>query len=231
MAGDIKRAHIKHPAYGHRRLAWHLGVNHKRILRVMKKFDIKPPRRRVRHWCTNSTNHHTYTNLIKDIVPTKEHELWCSDTTFIKFQGRFWYLVGIEDIYTRQILAARVGQKHDSQLVFKTIKQAVDYSKSKPQIFHSDQGTEFMAGICTNYLEDLGVKISVSAVGSPWQNGYKESFFGKFKDEFGETNRFDTLGELVDEIYSQIHYYIYERIHTALRMPPAIFAGYRKRSS
>lgn len=191
----------------------------------MRKLETKPPRRKVKYWCTNSTSHHRYTNLIKNIVPAQVHQIWCSDTSFIKFQGRFWYLATIEDIYTRQILATQVGAYHNSKLILTTIRQAVQNSNSTPDIFHSDQGTEFMAEICTNYLESLEMKISVSDTGSPWQNGYKESFFGRFKDEFGDPNRFCSLGELIEEIYSQIHYYNHERIHTALKMPPAVFAG------
>ena len=225
LAHEINKVHIKHPSYGYRRLAWHMGINHKRVLRVMKKFNIKPPRRKIKHWCTVSTNSHTYTNLIKDLTPTKTHQLWCSDTSFFKFQGRFWYLVSIEDIYTRQVLSAFMGRQHDSQLVLGTIKQAIKNFKSTPKIFHSDQGTEFMAKIVTNFLESFGVKISASDKASPWQNGYKESFFGRFKDEFGDINRFDTSGELMAEIYSQINYYNQKRIHTALKMPPAVFAN------
>ncbi|OGH19450.1 MAG: hypothetical protein A3F31_01800 [Candidatus Levybacteria bacterium RIFCSPHIGHO2_12_FULL_38_12] len=85
-------------------------------------------------------------------------------------------------------------------------------------------GTEFMAKLCTDYLEGKGTKISVSDKASSWQNGYQESFFGKFKDEIGNLDRFETVGQFIEAIYQQIHYYNYERIHTALKMPPAIYA-------
>jgi len=222
---EINKVHIKHPAYGHKRLALELKVNKKRILRVMKIFGIKPPRRKS-HYCTTrpTKEPHKYTNLIKDFRPVKTHHLWCSDLSYIKFQGRFWYLATIEDIFTRRVVAAQMGKSHDSELVLETIEQAVKNTGKAPQIFHSDQGTEFMAKVCTDYLEDLGVKISVSDKASPWQNGYQESFFGKFKDEAGDLNRFETVGELIEAIYQQIHYYNYDRIHTKLKMPPAVYA-------
>ena len=81
-----------------------------------------------------------------------------------------------------------------------------------------------MAKDCTDYLESLGVKISASDKASPWQNGYQESFFGKFKDEIGDINRFEAIGELIEEIYNHIHYYNTKRIHTKLKMPPAVYA-------
>lgn len=68
------------------------------------------------------------------------------------------------------------------------------------------------------------MNFSVSAKASLWQNGYKESFFGHFKDEFGEIGRFDTAGELIEEIYSKIKYYNYKRIHHSLKMSPVKYA-------
>jgi transposase InsO family protein len=220
----IADVHIKHPAYGHKRLALELKVNHKRMLRVMKKFGIKPPRRKVSHYCTRSTPHHTYTNLIKEYQPTQMHDLWCSDVSFLKFQGKFWYLVTIVDVATRQVVAARVGKYHTSALVLATIQEAILNTQHIPIYFHTDQGTEFMARKCTEYLESLHIQVSASDKASPWQNGFQESFFGKFKQEFGDINRFETIGELIAEVYAHIYYYNYERIHTALKMPPAAYA-------
>jgi putative transposase len=92
-------------------------------------------------------------------------------------------------------------------------------------MFHSDQGTEFMAQRCTDYLEQQGVQISVSDVAAPSQNGYIESFYGRLKHELGDVNRFDTPGEMIEAIYHHIYYYNHQRIHTALKMPPAVFAA------
>lgn len=103
------------------------------------------------------------------------------------------------------------------------LKQAMKTGR-KPTIFHSDQGTEFMAQCCTDFLEQRDVLISVSDVASPWQNGFQESFFGRFKQEFGDFDRFESVGRLIESIYHHIHYYNHKRIHTALKMPPAVYA-------
>lgn len=221
---DIEKAWKKHPAYGHLRLGWYLGVNHKRVSRVMRRYDLKPPRRKIKRYCTVSSPSEVYFNLIKDWSPTKPNELWCADVSFIKFQDRFWYVSTIVDIFTRRILSVQVSKTHDQYLIFTTIKQAVTKTNTFPKIFHTDQGTEYMAKLVTSYLEENNVTVSVSDRASPWQNGFQESFFGRFKDETGDLNRFETTGEFVEAIYGQVHYYNYERIHTALRMPPAIFA-------
>jgi len=191
----------------------------------MRKYELKPPRRKVHHYCTVSISHHTFTNLIKGWVPTKPHELWVADVSFIKFQGRFWYLSTIVDVVTRQVLAVQVSRYHNHQLILTTLKQAIIMAGTFPTIFHTDQGTEYMAQAVIDYLMAHQTTISVSDKAAPWQNGYQESFFGRFKDEAGDFNRFDTVGEFLEAIYQQIHYYNYDRIHTALRMSPVSFAA------
>lgn len=225
LKDQIEETWQDHSAYGQVRLNIHLGVNKKRIARVMRKFNLKPPKRRVKKkYCTKSTKHHTYTNIIKDIIPTRPNQIWVSDVSFFRFMNKWWYLATIEDIYTREILAAQVSRRHDRWLVLSICKQAVAQTETIPDIFHCDQGTEFMAQVCTAYWEEQQVAISVSDKASPWQNGYKESFFGHFKHELGRTDRFNNPGEFIAAVYSQIHYYNHERIHTAIKMPPAKYA-------
>lgn len=128
------------------------------------------------------------------------------------------------DRATRQILAGWVGKHHNAALVLSRLTQAIMTTGCLPQYFHTDQGKEFMAQAVTHYLKLQGVAISVSDKASPWQNGYQESFFGRFKEEFGDTNRFDTDGQFIAAICERIHYYNYERIQTTIKMPPAVYA-------
>lgn len=130
----------------------------------------------------------------------------------------------IEDIYTREIVAAQVSRNHDRWLVLSASKQAVLKTGAKPDIFHSDQGTEFMAKASTTFWEEQEVAISVSDTGSPWQNGYQESFFGHFKQDLGRLERFNSPGEFIAAVYQQVNYYNKERIHTAVKMPPTHYA-------
>jgi putative transposase len=221
----IEHVHRDHPAYGHRRVAIALKINHKRAQRVMAKYNLRPPRRRFKSYSTRSTPHHHYANLLKDHEAiTRPHQVWCSDLSRLVYRGSIWYLATIEDLATRQVLAKRIGKRHDSHLVLATLRQAIA-SGYTPEIFHSDQGNEFMAQRCTDFLEQRGVSISVSDVASPWQNGFVESFFGRLKHELGDINRFDAPGEMIEAIYRHIHYYNQHRIHTALKMPPAVFAA------
>lgn len=215
-------------------MATHLKVNHKRTERVMRDNHITPPRRKAaNYYTTRSTSDHSYVNLIKEIDKSaiSPHHIWVCDLSYIKYDNTFYYLSTIEDLATRRIIGAQVGHHHDSSLVIATIRQAITASGGiLPTYFHTDQGKEFMASGTTEYLELQGVMVSVSDKGSPWQNGYKESFFGRFKEEFGDFNRFDSPGQLIEEIYSQIHYYNYKRIHSAFDMPPVTYTQQLLRS-
>lgn len=230
---QIEDVHKDHPSYGHKRVALELQVNHKRVRRVMKRYGIKVPRRKIKSsFCTKSVKHRKYPNLIKELPITHENQVWVSDTSEFKFHSSKWYIVTVIDICTRQVLGVSIGKHHTSALVFSAVTIALNITNTNPEIFHSDQGTEFMAEKITSFLEGLGTQISASDKASPWQNGYQESFFGRFKEEFGDINRFETIGELLEEIYHQIHYYNTKRIHTSLKMPPAIYANsLRKLSS
>ena len=92
-----------------------------------------------------------------------------------------------------------------------------------PEIIHSDQGSEYDSEDFTRFVVLIGAKVSISDKGSPWQNGYKESFYSHFKGEAGDLNRFETLGELIEYIYQQIYYYNHNRIHSILKMTPVEF--------
>ena len=224
----IEENHITNPAYGHRRLALDLKMNKKRILRVMHEFNIKPPRlwyQKKYITQTDSSFQDQYANLLKDtnLAQYNIGDVWSSDLTYIKFEGKFIYLVIIQDIVSKEIVGFNLSNNHDSDLVLKTLKEALLKAKKPPLIFHSDRGREYLSENCIIFLESLKVKISVSDPGAPWQNSWSESFFSRFKTESGDFNRFETLGELVEYIFSYLSYYNNDRIQIKLKMSPVQF--------
>lgn len=220
---QIEDTFISHPAYGHRRLALELKMNKKKISRIMKKFGLTPPRLWYqKKYLTVQSRQYTneFSNLVKDIVDPEINQVWASDLTYLKYQQQWLYLAAIQDIATKEIIACNLGDKHDSGLVLKTVKEAVLKHSQAPQIFHSDRGKEFLSETCVKYFKNLGTKISVSDTGSPWQNSHAESFFSRFKAETGDLNRFEDLGELTEYVYQFINYYNQERIITRLKTSP-----------
>ncbi len=216
-----------HPAYGHKRLAIALKVNKKRILRVMHLFGLKPYRRRGKKWHKPKEKSDIYPNLLMAYHPTHEHHIWVADFTHIAFKGKWVYLATVMDLFTRSIVGFSVLTNHSAALVIGSLLSAVHHAP-RPEIFHSDNGSEYDAEDFKVILRSLGMLISRSAPGCPWENGYQESFYGKFKIDLGDSDRFETLGELVYEIYHTLYVYNNSRIHTALKMSPREFAQLHK---
>jgi len=219
-----------YPSYGHKRLALHLGINKKRVLRVMKIFGLKPYRRRGRKWRKAKKNNVSFPNLLLLEYPCYPHHIWASDFTHLSFHKTILYVATVIDIYTREIVGFSVLTTHSIQLVMNALFSAIN-RYPPPSIIHSDHGSEYTSKDYTTLCHNLGMMISMSNKGCPWENGYQESFYSQFKVDLGDPNRFDTLGELIYAIYQTIHSYNNYRIHTKLRMPPALFAERHNKGS
>jgi len=228
---QIEEAMSKRPChgYGHKRLATHLHIDKKRIRRVMKLYGIKPYRRRGRKWRKPKEKGASFPNLLLTEFPRYPHHIWVSDFTHIAFHGRWIYLATIIDVFTREIVGFSVLTTHSVHLVTAALLSAI-HKHPRPVILHSDHGSEYTSKDYVALCMELGITMSMSRKGCPWENGYQESWYDKLKVDLGDPNRFATLGELIAEIYETIHTYNSARIHTGLKMPPALFAARHQRS-
>jgi transposase InsO family protein len=210
-------------SYGYRRVAAALNINEKRVRRVMRKFGIKPYRRHGRRYRRTKPQDERYPNLLQLVTPSYEGCVWAADFTHVFFRGLDVSVATTMDLFTRKIVGVAVSTKHDARLIIAAFGNAL-LAHGRPAIFHSDNGCEYHAKSFRTMLTDLGISISRSKKGCPWENGYQESFYDKFKVDLGDPNRFASLGELTAAIYETIHCYNTERIHSALKMSPAQFA-------
>lgn len=225
MKERILALQIEHPAYGHRRMALFLGLNRKRIHRVMQKFGIRPKIMRGRPWKPGDAGKPATTvpNLTKTLILLQANVLWAGDFTYIPWRGDFLYVATVLDVFTREIVGWHIGMRHTTDLVIRAFLDATERTGRVPRIFHSDQGSEYVSGEYERLLANLGVRASQSKKSSPWENGFQESFYSQFKLELGSSTHFHDLGALVEAIHRQVRYYNGERIHLALKMPPAAF--------
>lgn len=214
-----------HPAYGHRRIALDLRMNKKRIIRVMKRFGLRPKIMRKRPSKPNDCKQEPVPipNLIKDQCPIRPDAIWVGDFTHVVFLGRFLYIATVMDLYTREILGWHIAWHHTTDLIIKAFEDAVRRRQKAPCIFHSDQGSEYVSGAYGALLRSKNVQASFSKKSSPWENGYQESWNGGFKLELGEPDRFALVEQLIEAIHLQIFYYNVKRIHTSLKMSPQQF--------
>ena len=223
LKANIEETLRDHPAYGSRRLALHLGRNRKGIKRVMQKYGIKPYRRRGRKYLVKKRVKVIYPNLLMHTMPAYPHHIWATDFTELVWKEKKVYVATVLDLYTRQVVGIGTALRKGTILTLQALHGAL-LSHSKPVIFHSDNGSEYIARAFVGTLEQFEITISRSAPGCPWENGYQESFYDKFKIDLGDSNRFKTLGELVAAVYETLYAYNHTRIHSALKMPPAVFA-------
>jgi putative transposase len=213
----------EHPAYGSRSIRDAFGIGRQRARRVMRKYGIKPYRRRGRkHKKIKRISEH-YPNLLKTTMPAYPHHIWVADFTELWWKHHWVYVATVMDLYTREILGVAVSLRKGAQLTGQALGNALMHYPH-PTMFHSDNGREYDAHAFVGILNQCGIQISRIHPGCPWENGYQESFYGKFKIDLGDPARFRLLGELVAEIYKTIWTYNNTRIHSALKMPPKVFA-------
>lgn len=213
----------EHRDYGYRRVAQALAMNKKPVQRVMKKYGIKAYRRRGRKWRKKKKAVIVqYPNLLRVIVPCYPGHVWVADFTYLPWRGGFVYLATVMDVFTREVVGWALGLNHGLPLVQQALFSALSH-RTRPDIFHSDNGSEYDAEVFVSALQEIGTQISRIVPGCPWENGYQESFYGKLKLSLGDTNRFKPLGELVYTVYRELHRYNHSRIHSALAMSPAAF--------
>jgi transposase InsO family protein len=230
---QIESVWTKHPAYGHKRLALALKLNKKRILRVMKKFGMKPYRRRLSKPIKIADLGKpalAVVNVSKLLCPLAPNIVWVGDFTYIRFQEKFIYFATIMDQFTREIVGWNISRYHNSELVVGALEDAFKRRTHVPVYLHSDQGSEYDSQMYQNTLKQLGIQLSMSDKGSPWQNGFQESFYSHFKLDLGRTDRFEHLGELGAALHQAVLYYNEERLHSVLKMTPKAFAQLNTRN-
>ena len=181
--------------YGYRRITALLQregwrVNHKRIERLWRREGLKVPQRqpkRGRLWLTDGS-------CIRHRAERKDH-VWSYDFVLERtHDGRPIRTLVVVDEYTRECLAARVARRLRSGEVIDTLADLF-VQRGTPEYLRSDNGSEFTAKVVREWLDALGVTTLFIAPGSPWENGYVESFIGKLRDELLNGEIFYTLKE------------------------------------
>jgi transposase InsO family protein len=208
--------------YGYRRITallrregWH--VNTKRVERIWRQEGLKVPRKqpkRGRLWFADGS-------CIRRRAERRNH-VWTYDFVFERtHDGRPLRMLTLVDEYTRECLAIDVERRLDSENVLERL-EALFVSRGTPEFIRSDNGAEFTAKAVREWLARVNVKTLYIAPGSPWENGYIESFNGKLRDELLDREIFYTLTEAKILIERWRQEYNTFRPHSALGYrPPA----------
>jgi transposase InsO family protein len=127
------------------------------------------------------------------------------------------------DLFTREVIGVNISRFHNRELVLGALIDTLNKTRRVPKYIHSDQGSEYDSKDFVDFVKSKKVIISMSRKSHPWENGHQESFFSTLKLELGDINRFETEGELIENIYHTVYYYNNRRIHTKLKTAPVNF--------
>ena len=213
---------VEYGRYGYRRITALLQregwkVNHKRVERIWRINGLRVPRKqkkRGRLWLNDGS--------CVRLRPEYPNHVWSYDFVFDKTSdGRNIKMLTVIDEYTRECLAIDVGRSFKADDVLETLYRLF-ISKGIPEHIRSDNGSEFIAKNVIKWLSDIGVKTLFIEPGSPWENGYVESFNGKLRDELLNGEIFENLYEARMLVEAWRVQYNTVRPHSSLKyLPPA----------
>jgi putative transposase len=224
------------PWYGSRQMAPHLrrdghGVGRKRVCRLMAVMGLVPiyqrPRTTIPH-----PEHRIYPYLLRGLTIDRPNQVWCTDITDIPMRRGFLYLVAVMDWCTRKVLSWRVSNTMDVGFCIEALEDALA-SHGRPELFNSDQGSQFTSPQFTKVLRDADIRISMDGRGRWMDNVFIERLWRSLKYECIYLHVFETGSELRDGLTHWIGYYNASRPHSSLngRTPDDVYAASVARNS
>lgn len=228
----IERIVLEFPGYGYRRVTKALQrdgwmVNHKRVLRVMREESLLCQLKR-RFVTTTDSGHGrpVYPNLIRDLCVSHLDQVWVADITYIRLPTTFAYLACILDAFSRRCIGWCLSRSIDTRLTLAALEMALSGRRPEQDlIHHSDRGVQYASTDYVARLERAGIRISMAAVGNPYENAQVESFFRTLKCEEVYLHEYRTFAEaeanierFIEAVYNQ------KRLHSSLGyLPPVEF--------
>jgi putative transposase len=230
----IEQIHLEFPGYGYRRIdevfrREGLVVNHKRIKRIMRKFGLRSCLTRTKtkfRWAAKDEDGKVFKNHLSGLELSGINQAWATDITYIKLKREFVFLAAIIDIYSRKIVGWAISRQMSYILCMEALIVALR-KRNPPEgvIHHSDQGVQYCSIEYVRFLKENGFKISMSARGTPTENGYIESFFKTLKYEEIFFHQYQTMEDVVERLPKFIEeVYNKKRLHSSLEyQSPAEF--------
>ncbi|XEQ95410.1 IS3 family transposase ISBth8 [Sporomusa paucivorans] len=217
----IVAIHQLRPYFGYLRMVIALAhegfhVNHKRVYRIMKELGIQSMIRKKRRYFGKQPSVVQPNRLERDFKATAPGQKLVTDITYLPFNGQFFYLSAIQDLFNNEIVAYEISARNDLKLVLNTIDKLSKKLDVNETIIHSDQGFQYTSSSYNKRLEELGALGSHSRKGNCLDNACIESFFSHLKTEMLYITKYTSVEELYQGIDNYICFYNSERFQKRL---------------
>lgn len=214
----IDKIYLAHPEFGSRQMARFLRrqdcpVNRKRIQRLMRLMGLeaiyqKPNLSRPNH------AHKIYPYLLRHLAVTRPNQVWATDITYLPIEGGFLYLCAVIDWYSRAVLAWELSNTLDTRFCVEAVQRALDLY-GPPEIFNTDQGSQFTSAEFTAPLLALGIKLSMDGKGRALDNVFIERLWRTVKWDEVYRKSYRTPVEAHENLAIFFRFYNAERPHSA----------------
>jgi putative transposase len=224
---QIDEEYLRHPFKGSRQMSVWLqaqgeGANRKRVQRLMRLMGLEAIYPRPRTTQRNPA-HKIYPYLLRDVEILRPDHVWSTDITYIPLRGGYLYLTAVIDWYSRYVLSWRLSNTLDVGFCVEALQEAL--SRSKPEIFNTDQGVQFTSAAFTSRLLDSAVRISMDGRGRALDNVFVERLWRTVKYEEVYVKAYETAREAETNLSAYFGYYNEERFHSSLanRTPGSVY--------
>jgi putative transposase len=215
----IDTQHTKTPFYGSRRLmAWlnqqNHQINRKRVQRLMRLMRIEAiyPKPKL---TKRNAEHKVYPYLLRGVNIEKNDHVWSTDITYIRIGNGFVYLTAVIDWYSRYVLSWRLSNSLENTFCVEVLEEAL--SISKPEIFNTDQGSQYTAANFLKILTDSNIKISMDSKGRALDNIFVERLWRTVKYEEVYLKDYQSMKDAQSSLKDYLNFYNKERLHQSLK--------------
>ena len=214
----IDRQYLVTPFYGSRRMTIWLRrqgyeVNRKRVMRLMRKMRLAGlapgPNTSKPH-----PEHKVYPYLLRDVEITRVNQVWSTDITYIPLKRGFMYLTAVIDWYSRYVLSWELSNTMENTFCVRALERALRHGK--PEIFNTDQGSQFTSNEFTGVLLKNSIRISMDGRGRALDNIFVERLWRSLKYECVYLNDYENVPDLMEGLRRWLAFYNEERPHMSL---------------
>ena len=227
----IDEQHMRYPFFGRRQMTNWLRlegyeVNEKRVRRLMLLMGLEAvfPGRKT---TIPNREHRVYPYLLRGVKVTRPNQVWSADITYVPLSSGFMYLTAVIDWYSRQVLAWELSNTLDSSFCVAALLEALELTGVQPDVFNTDQGSQFTSLAFTSQLESRGIQISMDGKGRALDNVFIERLWRSVKYEEIYLKSYVNVAELRTSLTAYFDFYCNQRPHQALdgKTPASVYVA------